>query len=276
MFGHVAGAVLAQDHQLLGTCRGAYDAQLLGDVVAAEQCFDHVDSGDEERLLEVMKKARPDVILNCVGIVKQLPAARDLCTMIRVNSLFPHQLATLADSVGAKLVHLSTDCVFSGAKGAYRLTDNPDPVDMYGRSKLLGEVTQAPHLTLRLSIIGRQLRGNHGLLEWFIGQRGSRVRGYRHAVFTGLTTHALASLIGDLLKHCPELSGLYHVASTPISKLDLLTRLNEKLGLGIEIDPETEYCCDRSLDGREFHSDTRIEIPSWEEMLEQLARESQR
>jgi len=210
---------------------------------------------------------RSQVVANCIGIVKQREAAAGAAQIHQVNALFPHLLARLCQERGCRLIHLSTDCVFSGLRGGYSEDDEPDPVDLYGRSKLLGEVTGEGCLTLRSSMIGRELAGQAGLLEWLIAQRGGRVQGFRNAVFSGLTTVALARVIAALVSDHPDLEGLLHVASEPISKHDLLLNVNRALSLGVAVEPVAEPVCDRSLDGSRFAAATGIVVPSWDRMI---------
>jgi len=228
--------------------------------VSAES-FDSVESAVAAR--------DPDVVVNCIGIVKQAAEARDPLVSITVNSLFPHRLAQLCRARGARLIHVSTDCIFSGRDGMYGENDIPDPVDLYGRSKLLGEVDDGC-LTIRTSIIGRELSGAGGLLEWFLAQHGS-VRGFRRAIFSGLTTEALAELLATLICEHRELNGIRHVASAPISKHDLLGMLREAYGLDVRIVADDEMICDRSLDGTKLERETGLRAPSWAQMIAALA-----
>ena len=229
-----------------------------------------IEATDFETVVAAIAQARPDVVVNCIGIVKQRAAAADVDASMRVNAQFPPLLARLCRDRGCRLIHLSTDCVFSGLRGGYSEDDEPDPVDLYGRSKLLGEVAGEGCLTLRTSMIGRELAGHAGLLEWFISQRGGRVQGFRNAVFSGLTTVALARVIAALVSDPGGLQGLFHVAATAISKLELLERVNRALGLGIAIEPVDEPRLDRSLDGSRFAAATGIVVPSWDRMIADL------
>lgn len=214
--------------------------------------------------------ARPDVVVNCIGIVKQDKSAKNPIASITVNSLFPHHVARRCRESGARLIHLSTDCVFTGRKGNYSENDVPDAQDLYGRSKLLGEVDQDDCLTIRTSMIGRELTGSHGLLEWFFSQEGQSVRGFKRAIFSGFTTQALADLIARIITDHPRLTGVWHVGSEPISKFDLLTLVKQTYGLAIEIRPDNDFVCDRSLDSTRFRAATGIEPPSWPEMIENM------
>jgi dTDP-4-dehydrorhamnose reductase len=163
--------------------------------------------------------------------------------------------------------------VFSGEQGSYKETDPPDALDLYGRSKLLGEIDYGEHLTIRTSMIGRQLRGNTGLIEWFMGRKGEEIQGYSRVVFSGLTTRALSEVILAVLEKRRSLKGVYHVASEPISKFDLLSQVNERLMLGVKMHPVEHPACDRSLDGSRFIKETEIAIPSWAAMLDEFVED---
>jgi dTDP-4-dehydrorhamnose reductase len=153
----------------------------------------------------------------------------------------------------------------------YAESDRPDPVDLYGHTKLLGEVTTDESLTLRTSIIGRELRSATGLVEWLLSNRGGRVDGYSRAIFSGLTTIALARLLADVVERHPHLTGLYHVAGNAISKDDLLRRLSAAFGAGITVESSDALHIDRSLNGSRFTDATHISAPGWDSMIAALA-----
>ena len=205
----------------------------------------------------------PDAVVNCIGIVKQIDAAKDAIASISVNALLPHQLGRICEEAGARLVHFSTDCVFSGRGGPYRESDLPDPIDLYGRSKLLGEIAGAGSLTLRTSIIGRELSSSNGLVEWFLSATGPAVRGYSNAIFSGLPTLALAQCIADVIHERPALTGLYHVSAAPIDKLALLQLLRDAYGRTVEITPYPDVKLDRSLDSTRFRDATGFAPVPW-------------
>jgi dTDP-4-dehydrorhamnose reductase len=230
-----------------------------------------VDVRDPSQLVRSFAAARPDAVVNCVGVVKQLAGAKDPLLSIALNALLPHQLADLCAAAGARLIHISTDCVFSGRRGMYRESDPPDAEDLYGRSKLLGEVDRAGCLTLRTSIVGRELTTDHGLVEWFLAQRGKPAKGYSRAIFSGLTTTVLSELILRLIEERPELSGVYNVASTPINKYDLLHLLNDAYGAQTDIRPDDSVVIDRSLDGSRFAAAASFTAPSWPQMIAKMA-----
>ena len=215
-----------------------------------------------------------EVVVNCIGIVKQSSAAADPVSSIMVNSLFPHQVAALCRERGKRFIHISTDCVFSGSRGNYSEADQPDSTDLYGRSKLLGEATGPGSLTVRTSIIGRELSSSYGLVEWFLGGAGNTVRGFTRAVFSGFTTQALSQVLVELIADRPELEGLWHVSANPIDKHTLLGMLRDGYGTSIEIEPDDSVAVDRSLDSRRFRGETGWEPPDWQQMIDQLAADS--
>ena len=237
--------------------------------------IENVDVDDIESVREAMNRVAPDVVLNCVGIVKQLREVETPSRTIAINALFPHLLCDLCEESGIRLIHVSTDCVFSGKEGNYEENSQPDAYDLYGRTKLLGEVQGKHSLTLRTSMIGREIERSIGLVEWFLSQRGGKVQGYRRVSFSGFTTQALASIIRDVILEYPDLTGLYHVSSDPINKFDLLCLMKDVMGLDIEVEPYDEYFCDRSLDSGKFRSLTGFLPPPWKVMIERLALETQ-
>jgi dTDP-4-dehydrorhamnose reductase len=225
-----------------------------------------VDVEQQDSLVRAFAHVRPELVINCVGLVKQLAESGDPLLTIPLNSLLPHRLAGLCQVAGARLVHVSTDCVFSGSKGLYRETDFPDADDLYGRSKLLGEVDYPHAVTVRTSIIGHELEGQRSLVNWFLAQQG-QVRGYTRAIFSGLPTVMLARVIRDVIVPRPELRGLYHVAAAPINKFDLLTQVAEVYGKQIAITPDAGLVIDRSLDASRFREATGYVAPPWREMV---------
>lgn len=227
------------------------------------------EPGSVERALDAVG---PDVVVNCIGVVKQADVAADAAWLIRLNALFPHELAAACQARGIRLIHISTDCVFSGRRGGYGERDTPDPVDPYGRSKLAGE-PWGPHvLTLRTSMIGWELGGRQqGLLEWFVAQRGGTVRGYTQAVFSGPTAPVLSRAILDTIERRGDLHGTWHLAARPIAKHDLLEAIRWALRLDVEIVPDGNLQIDRSLDASGFSSATGWEAPAWDAMVSELA-----
>jgi len=275
MLGHRLLRQLASHHEVRVTVRQPLEAYRAYRLFDRTNTFGEVDACDPAALPEIFGQFRPDVAVNAVGITKRRADAQNGVLSIQVNALFPHLLARVCEARGARLVHISTDCVFSGGKGNYAETDQPDPVDVYGFSKLLGEVIRPQALTLRTSMIGTELARKTGLVEWFLSQRGKMIKGYRKAIFSGFTTAELARLIERLVTSHPEAAGLYHVSAAPINKFDLLSRLNDRLDLGIRIEPDDAVAIDRSLDSTRFRHDFGYTPPSWDAMLDELASEIQ-
>lgn len=244
------------------------------DCLPPQQMITGVSVQELSRVQNVLDTVKPDAVVNAVGIVKQRDEAKQAVPSIQINALFPHQLADLCVERGIRVVQISTDCVFSGLRGNYSEIDVPDPVDLYGRTKLLGELNRPGCLTLRTSIIGWQLNTFSSLLSWFALQRNKHIKGYRKAIYSGFSTTVLAQLIGDILQTRPDLNGIYQVASEPISKYDLLIKLRDILGWNdIVIDPDDNFFCDRSLSGARFTMTTGWRPPTWEAMLHGIASE---
>jgi dTDP-4-dehydrorhamnose reductase len=257
-------------HEVIAATRAAgAQARFPKDLRA--QFISDVDAENPDSLAGLFAAARPDVVVNCVGLVKQLEGASNVMAAIPVNTLLPHRLLALCEAGGARLVHVSTDCVFSGRTGGYREADRPDASDVYGLSKYLGEVGGPHAVTLRTSIIGHELRGHHSLLEWFLAQEGA-ADGYTGAIFSGVPTVELARIVRDFVLPRPELHGLYHVSAAPIAKYELLRLIAAQYDKQIEIRPKAEPAIDRSLDSSRFRAATGYEPPEWPELIARMHR----
>jgi dTDP-4-dehydrorhamnose reductase len=252
-------------HAVTGTVRSSGTLNLLPRELRG-QIVSGVEIHDLDGLMRLFDRVNPHVVVNCVGLVKQVPGAEDPLTAIPMNALLPHRLLAMCKVAGARLVHISTDCVFDGARGLYRESDFADATDLYGRSKYLGELHDPQAVTLRTSIVGPELGTAHGLVSWFLAQRG-RVKGFTRAIFSGLPTVELARVIRDFVIPAADLSGLYHVSAAPISKYDLLCGVAREYGHSIEIVPDGELVIDRSLDSSRFRERTGYVAPAWQEML---------
>lgn len=273
MLGHQLFEDFDERHDVRVTLRQPLEAYKDVDLFTAENAYPGVDAGTGDQLREVIRDFRPEAVINCVGIVKQRKEAKEYIPSLEINALLPHRLAILVKDIGARLVHISTDCVFSGRKGNYAEDDASDAEDLYGRSKFLGEVHERHAITLRTSIIGLESDHKRSLIEWFLAQRG-KIKGYRRAVYSGLTTEEMARVVERVLVDHPELYGLWHVASAPIRKYELLRTLADKLGrTDLEIEPDDSVVCDRSLNATRFSETTEYTAPSWDAMLNELTQQ---
>jgi dTDP-4-dehydrorhamnose reductase len=264
--GMLGNAVLRLFHNspgytVFGTTRSTTALKHLPSAIRP-QIIPNVEIDQFDSLVMAIAKVHPNVIVNCIGVIKQLDEADEPLVAIPINSLLPHRLARLAQAVGARLIHISTDCVFNGKKGQYTEADLPDAYDLYGRSKLIGEVDYENAITLRTSIIGHELASANGLVEWFLAQEGV-VRGYAKAIFSGLPTIEIASVIRDFVLPNENLHGLYHVSSDPITKYDLLNLVAGIYGTKTTIVPDEEIAIDRSLDSTRFRVETGYISPPW-------------
>lgn len=271
MLGHKMLQTLASQHpDVYGTVRVAKskagaDVDFISKIAPLRFA---VDARDPIAVEAELNRSRPSTIVNCVGVVKQRPIARDPIASIQVNSLFPHLLDRWCAAHGASLIHFSTDCVFSGDKGKYEETDNSDARDLYGRTKYLGEVsTSEASLTLRTSIIGRELSSHLSLVEWLYQQRGGQVHGFTKVLYSGVTTLQASRVVAELIGGSRRLSGLYHLAGPWISKHDLLAKISEQAGLDIEIVPDDTEVSDRTMASDQFTMTTGISIPDWDQMV---------
>jgi dTDP-4-dehydrorhamnose reductase len=255
-------------YNVVGSIRSTGALRLLP-VKLHDHLISGVDVENNDSLTRLFAKTRPDVVINCVGLVKQLADADDPLAALPINSLLPHRLARLCDLAGARLVHVSTDCVFTGSRGMYHENDAPDAKDLYGCSKYLGEVDYPHAVTLRTSIIGHELGSAHGLVGWFLAQ-DNEVKGYTKAVFSGLPTVELARVIRDFVLPRPELRGLYHVSVDPIAKYDLLRLVAATYEKPTKIIPDDQLFIDRSLDSSRFRSATGYVPLSWPELISRM------
>lgn len=271
MLGHRLLRQFAPRHETRVTLHQPMDAYQQFRLFDRGNAYDRIDVLDPSQVVKVFSDFKPQAVINAAGIVKQRADAKNEVLSIEINAIFPHLLARLCREHGARLVHLGTDCVFSGKKGNYSEQDRPDPEDVYGFSKLLGEADGPGALTLRTSMIGPELRRKTGLVEWFLAQKGKSIKGWRKAIFSGVTTAELARVIEKLLTMHPDAHGVYHVSSAPISKFDLLTDLESRLKTGTTIIPDESFVCDRSLDSTRFRAAFGYSPPTWDAMLDELA-----
>lgn len=273
MLGHQLFSHLVDYHQVAVTVRGDLSNYHRYGCFTENNTYANIDIRSSASLAEVFADFRSDVVVNAIGIVKQRDDANAAIPSLEINALFPHRLSLWCKMMNARLIHFSTDCIFSGMAGNYTEESVSDATDLYGRTKYLGEVHEPHCITLRTSIIGLELSRNKSLIEWFLAQRGP-IKGYKHAIYTGLTTLEISRLINTVVIEHPKLSGVWHVASKPISKYELLTKIGEKIDReNFIIEADETFQCDRSLDGSSFAAAIGYVAPSWDSMLDELAEQ---
>ena len=260
------------EHQVFGTIRNNSSRRFFQDKYSSN-LISNIDVLDQDTLTDIFSQIRPEVVINCIGLIKQHTEANDPIKALPINSLLPHRLDRLCRLCNARLVHFSTDCVFRGDRGMYSENDISDATDLYGKSKYIGELQESPNaITLRTSIIGHELAGAYALVDWFLSQSGV-IKGFRKAIFSGLPTVELARVVDKYVLSEADLSGLYHVSAEPIDKMSLLQLVAKEYGKEIEITPDDAVIIDRSLDSSRFRSVTGYKPPDWPSLVK-LMRES--
>lgn len=275
MLGHKLCQVLSSNFIVTGTVRHSF---LESNNLKTYRIYEKtdikfgIDAGNITSVENVIDETKPDVVINCIGIVKNIPEEKNLKLNIIVNALFPHQLYDICQNKDIRLIHISTDCVFSGEKGNYTERDLADAVDVYGKTKFLGELPNA--MTIRTSLIGRELFERAGLIEWFISNNGNKVKGFTNAIFSGFTTLEFAQIIFDIITKYPNLKGIYHISAEPINKYNLLLLIRDKLNLNIDIERSDVPFCNRSLDSTAYRKITNFLPLYWENMIDQFVNDS--
>lgn len=272
MLGHVLLRHLSnsQEYEVYGTTRSVSGLSKSFPTELAKRFRPEVvDADNFDSVIRTLASIQPDIVINCIGLIKQLPIASDPLSAITVNAQLPHRISLICRTAGARMIHISTDCVFNGVKGSYTENDTPSAEDLYGQTKYLGEVRYPHCVTLRTSIIGHELKGSYGLIDWFLAQEGT-IRGFTKAIYTGFPTKELARVISDYILPNEELSGLYHVSSDPISKYELLKMVAERYDKRITIEPYDDFVLDRSIDSSRFRSLTGYVPPTWAELVDAM------
>jgi len=275
MLGHKLYQLLAETFDVMGTIRGNYSSISKYGFFKESDIVPNVNALEKFEIEEKIERIAPNVVINCIGIVKSVREAQDKMLNIWVNSLFPHQLYDICERKGIRLIHISTDCVFSGKKGGYREDDLSDAEDIYGKTKYLGEVSGERALTIRTSLIGRELSTANGLVEWFISNLGGKVNGFTNAIFNGFTTVRFAQIMTNIIAKEQNLTGVYHISSEPITKFKLLTLMRERMGLDVEVEEYSNFYCNRSLDSTLYRNKTGFKSLSCEEMIDEFAQDVQ-
>jgi len=266
MLGHKLWLELSKYHDVWVTLRGGTKDIPNYSKFNKQQVYTGIEVTNYDAVLDCLIDCKPDYVVNCIGLIKQKALAKDPFSAISINALFPHKLARACNLSGAKLIHISTDCVFSGKKGFYCETDLSDAEDLYGKSKFLGEVTSYNAITIRTSIIGRELKGGYGLIEWFLSKTG-KINGYDKVMYNGITTGEMARVLLNVIFQNKNLSGLYQVSSNPISKYNLLCKVKEIMNLDVIIERDCKLVSDRTLNSKNFYTRTRYSVSEWDDML---------
>jgi dTDP-4-dehydrorhamnose reductase len=272
MIGHRLWSGLSSNHDVFALVRRkATEIPNLPNI-KRDQIYEGMNIENFDSLSKRLSQIGPDVVFNCVGVVKQLKLAKSYTHSIELNSLFPHKLASLGETLGFRIIQFSSDCIFDGRKGQYTEDDLPNATDIYGRTKALGEVADGEHvLTLRTSFLGREIFPHGGLINWFESQAGGKIKGFSKAIYSGLPAQCFVELLNDTILPNKGLKGLYHLSSEPIDKYRLLKMAREVLDLDIEIEKDESFEIDRSLNCRKFSLETGYSPLKWEEMISKLA-----
>lgn len=255
-------------HDVFGTIRSPHDIRYFNQKKQTHITA-NIDASNAIEVLSVFKKVKPEVVVNCIGLTKHVETGSDPLQMIELNAIWPHKLAKLCTEYAARLIHISTDCVFSGKRGNYSEADIPDADNLYGRTKILGEINYGGHLTLRTSTIGHEFHTTYGLLEWFLAQ-DKECQGFSKAIFSGLPSVVFAEVIKDYVLPSPRLEGLYQVSAEPIDKYELLKLIASIYGKKIEIKQDREFTIDRSLNHEKFKAATGYVPAAWPELIETM------
>lgn len=275
MLGHKLYQVLTKTFDVVGTIRNNYDSINKYSFLRKPDMIPNIDAKKISSVETAVNLSKPDVVINCIGIIKASKEAQDRLANIWINALFPQQLYQICQKQNTRLVQISTDCVFSGKKGNYKETDLSDAEDIYGKTKYLGEVSGENALTIRTSIIGRELSTMNNLVEWFLSNRGKKVNGFTNSIFSGFPTICFAQIVARIITDWQKLSGIYHISAEPISKFKLLTLIRDKMRLNVDVKEYPDYYCNRSLDASLYQSKTGFKSQSWGKMIDEFAHDAQ-
>ena len=272
LIGHKLLQKLSNDFDVYATLHRSKESYGLMPLFSGQNIIDEVDVSDFENVSAILHSVNPNVILNCIGITPRKDEINNLYKVIKINSLFPHQLANWAKVNNKRVIHFSTDCVFNGSTGNYTENSLTTAEDVYGRTKALGEINYSHTLTIRSSFIGQELFGKTELLDWFLNQEGKRINGFTNTLYSGVSTNFMTHVVKTIILNAPELSGLYQLApDKPISKYELLCIAKRAFDVNIEIIPENEYVHTPTLNGSKLKDNIKINVPSWKEMMKDLA-----
>ena len=272
LIGHKLLQKLSIDFDVYATLHRSKENYGLMPLFSGQNIIDEVDVSDFENVSAILHYVNPNVILNCIGITPRKDEINNLYKVIKINSLFPHQLANWAKVNNKRVIHFSTDCVFNGSTGNYTENSLTTAEDVYGRTKALGEINYSHTLTIRSSFIGQELFGKTELLDWFLNQEGKRINGFTNTLYSGVSTNFMTHIVKTIILNAPKLSGLYQLApEKPISKYELLCIAKRAFEVNIEIIPENKQVHTPTLNGSKLKDKIKIKVPSWKEMMNDLA-----
>ena len=275
MLGHKMCQVLsgADEFYVYGGLRGRAEAVKALPFFQDTDLVGGLDVNDWGRAKDSIANLKPDVIVNCVGLTTRKIDPAASAQVVELNALLPHRLAHLATDLGARMIHFSTDCVFQGGAGPYAVDHPKDAQDLYGMSKALGEVDAPGCLTIRSSIVGREIRGFTEFFEWIFSQKGQGVSGFTKALYNGLTTKFMAELVRDLILQSPDIRGILQIGSQPASKAQLIQQVSDIFDLGITVN-SVDQGKDKTLQTQVAQQDIGFQPPTWAELISDLKREN--
>ena len=236
--------------------------------------IDDFDVCDFSRLIQLLNNLKVDIIINAIGLTIRRNVYEIQSKSILINSVLPHVLNEWVISNDKRLIHFSTNCVFSGKDGFYNEESFVDSNDFYGRSKALGEIISTNSLTLRSSMIGRELENKTELLEWFLSNKNGTVSGYNKAIYSGITTNCMADFVVKIIENYPDMNGLYNVSSEKITKFDLLKLFNEYFDTNITIIPNNLFATNKALNSEKFFKKTGFIKPDWVDLIKDLVNDN--
>jgi len=239
-----------------------------------EKMIGNTDVTDQSKLLAVLNSVKPDIICNCIGKTTRKINSEDSQSVIYLNSFLPHFISKWSSENNSYFIHFSTDCVFSGKNGPYKPNDFRDSRDLYGLSKILGETNSKYGLTIRTSIVGREIENQTEFFEWIFSSKNKSVSGYKNVFYSGVTTNYLSEVVAQLITKDSKSHGLLQVASPPISKLNLIKKVNSLFGLGMKINTDASKVSNKILSPVKFTITSGIKTQTWDEMLNTLKKEN--
>ena len=272
MIGHKMYHTISKIHKdTWVTLRKNIKSYTYSEIYNSDKVIDNIDLSNFKILLNQLNLINPDVVLNACGITIRRGINVSVSNTIILNSALPHFLNEWVTTNNKRLIHFSTDCVFTGAKGDYLDNDKIDAFDLYGSTKSMGEVIDSKHsITLRGSMIGRELENKTELFEWFLKQKNKKIKGFSNVIYSGITTTKMAEIVLKLINQYPYLSGVYNISSKPISKFELLILWNNLFDINANIEIDNSYTSNKNLISDNFYRTVSMEQPDWVELSSQL------